>query len=354
VQDANEPVEPGVSGQRLAFHGSVLARTPERCERGLGAWALRQPLEDARIPRSPPFARASLTRIGRLRFSPALGSSPLAYPPSLHRPRHTVNMFSMSALASINLDHSELARLGVLQGTEALLPTRAVLALGWPELERGLPDHGLPRGVVEIAALPWLSRSSSSLRPSHGASSRAAVWKNSGATSIAIAAIRSVHAADEHGWCAWITPSRPRTGASFEVPSLYAPALVQANVDLDRLLIVRPSPQALARTVVKVASSGAFGLVVVDAPHRHDLCGGGGGPAARNDGGAIVVRKLALAAEECGTTTLLLTSALVSRSVPWPVALRLEVERRPDALAIRVTKDRRGCAASQHVVRLAG
>lgn len=72
-----------------------------------------------------------------------------------------------------------------------------------------------------------------------------------------------------------------------------------------------------------------------------------------DDGGAVVVRKLALAAEESGTTSLLLTSALASRSVPWPVALRIEVERRPDALGIRVTKDRRGRVSSQHVVRLA-
>lgn len=259
---------------------------------------------------------------------------------------HTVNVFSMSALASLNLDATALARLGVLQGTEALLPARSVLALDWPELEHALPDRGLPRGVVEIAALPRLHGKASSAMRSCPESMRG------GGTSIAIAAMRALHAADAQAWCAWITP------AHADVPSLYAPALAQAGVDLERLLVVRPAPQALARTVVKVASSGAFGLVVVDVPQRHDLGGTkttskrsvGATPA--HDAGAVVVRKLALAAEENGTTSLLLTSALAPRAVPWPVAMRIEVERRPDALSIRVTKDRRGHGSSQQVVRL--
>lgn len=255
-------------------------------------------------------------------------------------------MFSMSALPS-TLDQAALARLGVLQGTESLLPARAVLPLDWPELERVLPDHGLPRGVIEIAALPRL----------HG---KAAVGKGAlgpesmrgGSTSIAIAAIRAAQAADAHAWCAWITPAREQREQE-DVPALYAPALVQAGVDLERLLVVRPSPEALARTVIKVAASGAFAIAAIDLPHRHDLrTSQRSSSGVVHDAGAVVVRKLALAAEESGTTSLLLTSALAQRSVPWPVAMRLEVERRPDALSVRVTKDRRGVGSSQHVVRL--
>jgi hypothetical protein len=256
-------------------------------------------------------------------------------------------MFSMSAATSFleyserpagldSLDGKELARLGVLQGTQALLPVRSVLALDWPELEHALPDRGLPRGVVEIAARPPISHGSSQPRTPRTRDA----WKCSGATSIAVAALRGVHGADAAAWCAWIlSPS---------VPLPYAPALVQAGVDLSRLLVLRPSRQALARTAVKSAASGAFSLVVVDAPQPQDLATRG-----RGDGGAVAVRKLALAAEESGTTSLLLTSATAPRSVPWPVALRLEVERRPEALSLRVTKDRRGAASSQHVVRLA-
>jgi hypothetical protein len=247
-------------------------------------------------------------------------------------------MFSMSALPS-TLDASELARLGVLQGTAALLPSQSVLGLGWPELERALPDHGLPRGVVEIAALPRLHGKGTGL--SYPESMRG------GATSIAIAAVRSVHASAEDTWCAWITPSHE------DVPALYAPALAQAGVDLERLLVVRPAPEALARTVVKAAASGAFALVVIDAPHRNDLRSRSpGAKGAIYDAGAVVIRKLALAAEESGTTSLVLTSALAPRTVPWPVAMRIEVERRPDTLSLRVTKDRRGAGSSHHVVRM--
>jgi len=254
----------------------------------------------------------------------------------------------MAALVSPNLVHlldaeslARLAGLGVLQGTNALAPrspNETVLSLDWPELERVLPDGGLPRGVVEIASP--ISK--------HGT-------MRGGATTIALSAIRAVHnAADDRGraWCAWITEAN--------VPPLYAPAVVQAGVDLDRLLVVRPSPADLARTVVKVAASGAFDLVVVDAPMGLDgklvIAGGAGKGAKRGAArvdGSVVVRKLALAAEEKGTTFLLLTNLYTSRSVPWPVALRMEVERRPEAIAVRITKDRRGRSSSQHVVRVA-
>jgi recombination protein RecA len=235
-------------------------------------------------------------------------------------------MSAAVTLGAVSLDASTLARLGVLHGTEAMLPSRAVLGLDWPELERALPDRGLPRGVIELAAVPRLtSRNSHSFDSMRG-----------GTTSIAIAAVRAVHAADDRAWCAWLAP--------MHAPALYAPALAQAGVDLDRLLIIRTPAPALSRTIVKAASSGAFDLVVVDVPR---------GTIQNGNEGAVVTRKLALAAEEYGTTSLLLTSALQPRSVPWPVAMRLEVERRPEALAIRIAKDRRGAGSSHHVVRLA-
>ena len=269
------------------------------------------------------------------------------------------NVFALEPLLE-RLDAATLARLGqagVLQGTNALAPSGdgAVLGLDWPELERVLPDHGFPRGVIEIA----------SPITKHGA-------MRGGATTIALSAMRAVHAAGSRAWCAWITEAN--------APPLYAPAVAQAGVDLERLLIVRPSPADLARTVVKVASSGAFDLVVVDAPAGLDgklsiqpahaaselidpqgsadmraltaLRPKRGASRARVDG-SVVIRKLALAAEEKGTTFLVLTNIYTSRAVPWPVALRIEVERRPEAIAVRVTKDRRGRASSQHVVRVA-
>lgn len=269
-------------------------------------------------------------------------------------------MFSMAAVASSrplelldSLDPLTLARLGVLQGTSALAPNETVLSLDWPELEHVLPDRGLPRGVIEIA----------SAIGKQGARGLQGVMRG-GATTIALSAVRAVHAADARGWCAWITEAHGSNASS-----LYAPAAAQAGVDLERLLVVRPSPADLARTVVKVASSGAFDLVVIDAPSGLDgrlsigsgLASGfpaglpqraAGASRARVDG-SVVIRKLALAAEEKGTTCIVLTNLYTARAAPWPVALRLEVERRPEAIAVRVTKDRRGRASSQHVVRVA-
>jgi recombination protein RecA len=177
-----------------------------------------------------------------------------------------------------------------------------------------LPDRGLPRGVVEIAS-PINERGA--LR--------------GGATTIALATVCTAQTADTRAWCAWITPE--------DVPMLYAPAVVQAGVDLERLLVVRPPVAALARTAVKAAASGAFSIVIVDA-----FAGLGTKTAA------VVVRKLALTAQELGTTIVLLTNARASRTVPWPVALRLEVERQPESLVVRITKDRRGRASCAQVL----
>ncbi len=250
------------------------------------------------------------------------------------------------------------------QGTGALGLAREdegaprVRRLGWPELERVLPDHGMPRGVVEIAS------------PAVKPSAKGAL--GGGATTIALSAVSAAHAADEAAWCAWVTtPS--------STPSLYAPSAAQAGVDLERLLVVRADPASLARAAVKVATSGAFDVVVVDAftglegrlgvglgspPHATGRAGRGRPPKID---GALVVRKLSLAAEESGSTILLLTSSFTPRAMPWPVALRLEVERRPESVAVRVTKDRRGRVSAafeplahghdvraMHVVRMPG
>jgi hypothetical protein len=235
----------------------------------------------------------------------------------------------MAALKLVDLE--SLTRLGVAFGSFENARSRdALLPFDWPELAKVLPDGGLPRGVIELASTQLsTSRASSRSQAKHAA-------LRGGSTSIALAAIRAIHQADQQAWCAWITED--------SAPSLYAPAVVKAGVDLDRLLVVRPSHSALARTAVKVVTSGAFDLVIVDAPT---------GLVQKRVDETVVVRKLALAACDRGTSTILLTSAHTERSAPLPVALRLEVERRPDAISLRVTKDRRGTASSSHVVRLA-
>ncbi len=205
---------------------------------------------------------------------------------------------------------------------------RASLALEWPELDALLPDHGMPRGVIELTAPRALG----------------------GMTSIALATVRAAQRRDARAWCAWIDPES----------TLYGPGLVQSGVDLRRLFVVRPPRADLARVAVKLASAHAFDVIVVDidpvhgaalAPPTAPASSMSRAPARaraktprsrRPWPPEVLVRKLALLADEAGTSILLLTDSTRPRAVPWPVALRLELTRRADAIAVRVAKDRRG------------
>jgi hypothetical protein len=186
------------------------------------------------------------------------------------------------------------------------------LALSWPGLDDVLPDGGLPRGVVELAAPRALG----------------------GSTSVALAAVRAGQRV-QNAWCAWIDPEG----------TLHAPGVVAAGVDLARMLVVRSPRAQLGRVAVKVVGQGAFAVVVVDL----DPVSGaseertGAGVRKRNWAPEVLVRKLALAAEPSGATVLLLTDATRPRAAPWPVALRLELSRPSRReLSVRVAKDRRG------------
>jgi recombination protein RecA len=190
----------------------------------------------------------------------------------------------------------------------------------WAELDGLLPDGGLPHAVVEIVA-------SSSLEQE--------LWV--GATSVATAAVRAAHRRDERAWCAWIDAKS----------TLYAPGLLRAGVDLARLLVVRPLPELVARVAVKVASSGAFDVLVVELGNDDRRFT----PSSRVARSASLVRKLALAAEQHGTTIVLLSAP---HSTPWPVALRLEVARTKTGLSLRITKERHGrLALAKAVVPIA-
>ena len=197
--------------------------------------------------------------------------------------------------------------------------------LDWTELENVLPDGGFERGsVVEIAS-------------PHAASG--------GSSLVAVHALCAIQRKEPKAFCAWLDPDE----------TLYGPGLARAGVDLSRLLVVRPPAAELGRIAVKVVSSGAFELVVIEMDPVH----GATRPRARPRKGAkralppeVVVRKLALAAESAGkkdgagTTVLLLTDTHAPRALPWPVALRLELSRTVDTLAVRVAKDRRGRVGS--------
>src|SRR5665213_4183080 len=111
-------------------------------------------------------------------------------------------------------------------------PSSPALRPGWPELGRVLPDHGFPKGVVELT------------------SSRAL----GGSTRVALSAVRGAQARSSEAWCAWLDPEG----------SLYAPGVTRMGVDLGRMLVVRPPRTDLARLAVKLAHASAFDVIVID------------------------------------------------------------------------------------------
>jgi hypothetical protein len=171
------------------------------------------------------------------------------------------------------------------------------------ELTIPIVDGSLPAGVVELSAPRALG----------------------GATSLAVRAMAAAHARDPRSWCAWIDPEQ----------NLHAPGLAQRGVDLARLLVVRPERKDVQRIAIKTVQSGAFDVVAIDVDSVGEM-----GIRKRKD--ALFVRKLALGAEKSGAAVLLLVDSLSKKSEPWPVALRLELERSPDSLFVRVGKDRHG------------
>jgi hypothetical protein len=193
----------------------------------------------------------------------------------------------------------------------ARLPILSVplpLITGWNELDAALPDGGFPRGVIELSAPRGLG----------------------GATSIALAAIRGAQKRDARAFCAWVDCEE----------TLYAPGVAKAGVDLDRLLVVCPPTKDAGRIAAKVADARACEVVVVDLP-ASSLRGVGRGQekALRPE---VLVRKLALAAEQGGASIFLLTDAQMSKDLPWPVALRLELGAGMGHITVKVAKDRRG------------
>jgi|HubBroStandDraft_1064217.scaffolds.fasta_scaffold01143_2 hypothetical protein len=206
-------------------------------------------------------------------------------------------------------------------GAQVTLATQGALVagaqpLGWAELDGILPDHGLPRGVVELRAPKALG----------------------GGTSIALTALRAAHERDPRAWCAWIDPGG----------TLYAPGVAMAGVDLNRLAVVRSPRKGLLRTAVKVVRSEAFDVVVIDldSPPGSITADNEGlsrrGARSRDETIEVFVRKLAMLTTEVGVTVILLTDATVVRSSPLPVALRLELTRNVRSISVRVGKERHG------------
>jgi recombination protein RecA len=187
-----------------------------------------------------------------------------------------------------------------------------------PPLASVLPDEGFPQGsVVELASPANLG---------HG-------------LGIALAACAasqesSVRGGGEMAWCAFLDPDH----------TLFGPAVQASGVCLDRMLVLRPPRQLLAKVAVKVALSRIFSVVVVDVA----AVPGATLSKARTrsesmEAWAKVTRRLSLAVEKTPTTVFLLTRSEAERPSALPAAMRVELENAaPGSLVVRVAKEKFG------------
>lgn len=239
-------------------------------------------------------------------------------------------MFSMSSPAE-QLPGSE--KLSFLQAKSLASPRPPALALGIPTLDRALPDGGIPSGqVTEIC-----------VDAGQGGATSFALWA-------CRAAQEEARQRGSEAWCAFLDPSG----------SLFVPGVLEARVDPKHLLVVRP-PLATAKPTqrgvldpwsrlhhlaVKLAEARVFEVLVIDMvgavwsprPHRTAPLA----PVPLTHWGKTV-RRLSLAVRGTTSRVLLLTDRAAVRSLPLPVALRLELQRRnATQWMLGVTKDAHG------------
>jgi hypothetical protein len=191
-----------------------------------------------------------------------------------------------------------------------------------PPLASVLPDEGFPQGsVVELASPANLGHGLGVALAACAASQEA-----------------SVRSGAEMAWCAFLDPDH----------TLFGPAVQASGVCLDRLLVLCPPRQLLAKVAVKVALSRIFSVVVVDVAAV---------PGAQSsktqtrsesmEAWAKVTRRLSLAVEKTPTTVFLLTRSEAQRPSALPAAMRVELENTaPGSLAVRVAKEKFGRVSS--------
>lgn len=186
-----------------------------------------------------------------------------------------------------------------------------------------LPDGGLPRGaVIELASSRALGRSTSVALAACSAAQ-------------AEARLRSGDPKTVGAWCAFVDPWS----------TLHAPAVKRSGVDTMRLLVVRPSIEALPRIAVRIVQSRAFSMIAIDLAGvpGAELQGDGAPTSVRLDRWVNIVRRLALALEKTDASVLLLTDLQAPRALPLPVAMRLELDCDVgDVWSLRIAKERHG------------
>lgn len=131
----------------------------------------------------------------------------------------------------------------------------------------------------------------------------------------------------DNRWIAWVNPPH--------IP--YAPAMIAAGLDLERMLWIRPGQDRDSLWALEQAlRSGVCGAVL-------------GWPEAP---GIAALRRLQLAAEEGGALGLLFRSLQDARQSS-PAALRLQLEPGPSAATVRIMKCRGGWGGSTAALNVA-
>jgi cell division inhibitor SulA/protein ImuA len=186
----------------------------------------------------------------------------------------------------------------VWRGTAAGL-ARAVVPTGFSALDRALPGGGWPLGAItEIFVEGYGIGELGLLMP-------------------ALSALTKTDPAKPRKWIAWIAPPF--------VP--YAPALQQHGVDVDRLLMIHPTPGRKSRlwAIEQVVRSGSSAGVL----------------AWLVEGDDVMLRRLQLAAEDQGCWVLLFRPA-DARHQRSPAALRLRLSQTPTSTHVEILKCRGG------------
>jgi cell division inhibitor SulA/protein ImuA len=192
---------------------------------------------------------------------------------------------------------------------------RAVIPTGFGELDRHLPGGGWPLGAItELFVDGYGIGELGLLMP-------------------ALAALTKEVPAKPPKWVAWIAPPF--------VP--YAPALQQHGLNIDRLLMIHPSPGNKNRLwaieqVVRSGSSAGVLAWVAAADVGRDARGRAMQGAIAED---VMLRRLQLAAEDQGCWVVLFRPASASRQRS-PAALRVRLAQARAATSVQILKCRGG------------
>jgi hypothetical protein len=203
---------------------------------------------------------------------------------------------------------------------------RAVIPTGFHELDRALPGGGWPLGAVtEIFVEKYGIGELELLMP-------------------ALAALTKENPATPKKWVAWVAPPF--------VP--YAPALQQRDVNIDRLLMIHPTPGDKSRlwAIEQAVRSGSSAGVLawLSTAGRRAAARSSATPAAIADD--VTLRRLQLAAEDQGCWVVLFrpVSARLARS---PAALRIRVSQASTGARVEIVKCRGGRPGVVEVTGLA-